>query len=221
MPATFATDSVLDRSTRTNSTIVAPTGIQDGDGLVIVFEMALLGSPPTPTPPTGFLPLSDDFPVNNTDGSFNSNIYVWGKPANGESGDYLVTHSSAISGAYMLRASGAALANTFLPEASIGQGGGNPATAPGLTLPINGYLVLWWANYWDPGSVTPPTGFTSRYNPSSGTGLHTATGEFNAGPTGDALSVPPGSPWSTGLVAIAPFVAAGTGGIGGRFDDWF
>lgn len=208
--AAFRSDSVLDRTTRTNSPITAPSGIQAGDALAIVFEIAGVGTPPVPTPPDGFVLLSDDFPSTNTDGSFVSNIYVYGKLADEEdegAATYTVTHSSAITGAYMVAVSGAALVDTFTPEATIGEGVGNPATAPGLTTTVDGSLIIWWANFWDPGSVTPPSGstptFTNRYNPTSGTGLHAATGVMDtAGATGDKTSVPSGSPWSTGLVAI-------------------
>jgi hypothetical protein len=218
-------ESILERTTRTNSTITQPPGIADGDPLLILFEIAGVGTPPVPPPPTGFDAITvtggDSFPATLTDGSFVSNLYAFGRVADNESGDYVVTHSSAITGAYMLVADKGALVNTFLPAATIAEGGGNPATAPGITLPIGGYLVVWYANYWDPGNVTAPTGFTNRYNPTSGTGLHVATMLAGAGATGDATSVPPGSPWATGLISIAPLVVAGTGGIGTRFDDWF
>jgi hypothetical protein len=231
MAAEFRSGSILSRTTRTNSTITAPAGIQDGDVLLIIFEIAAATppGPPTPTAPAGFALSDGGFPATNTDGAFISNVYVWSKVASSEAGNYTVTHSSSISSAYMLAASGAAAVSPLDPTATIGEGGdtGTTATAPGLTTIVTGSLIVWWLNSWDLGLVAPPGGatptFTTRYDPEDAV-LHVGTGVLTpAGATGNKVATIPvsGSPWSTGLVAIKAAAAPASGGIGSRFDDWF
>lgn len=211
----YGTDSILTRTTRTNSTIIAPTGIVDGDTLVIVYEIGIAGAVPTPVQPAGFvLPVSGTYPTVMTDGAFTNHTYVWSKEANGEAGDYTILNASAITGAFMFKVSGA-IPGPITVSTTL-EGAGNPATAPGLNVPTDGSMVVWWANYWDLGDVPGPGGttptFTSRYNPLVASSMHVATGVFSGtGPTGDKTTVPPGSPWASGLLLIEAPAAAGGG----------
>lgn len=214
----FISGSILARATRTNSTITAPTGIVDGNPLVILFEIAAADppGPPVPTPPLGFNLFAGGFPATNTDGAFISNLYAWGKVANGEAGDYTVLNASAITSAFMLNLTPGDLVDPFNIAASIGEGVGGTPTVGSITTLVDLSCVIWVANAWDLGSITPPSGatptFVSRYDPADAV-LHVATGVMSpAGATGSKTWVTPvpASPWSGALIPVSAAAAAGS-----------
>jgi hypothetical protein len=207
--ADFRSGSSVDYGARTDTVITAPAGIQDGDGLAIIFEIGAVGAPPAPTPPAGF-GILPGFPLTATDGfGFTIDVYAWSKTAAAEAGNYTITHAAANSTAYMMAIEGG---NTFSPNPSVNQGTGAAGTALGVTTVIDNSLIILWAGVWIAADlVTPPGGatpaFTTRYaSPASilfvETGVLTppgATGNKNFG-TGN----PGGEPWLSGLIAVRP-----------------
>jgi hypothetical protein len=207
MAVTFRSDSSLAYTSRTNTTITAPAGIQDDDVLLIIFEVG--GNPPTtPTPPSGFTSVGGSYPINRTPGGFSVDTYAWYKVANGETGDYTVTHATASTTAYMLAASGADTADPIEPAPTGQSALSTTAVAPGLTTATDDSLVVFWAGSFDVlGAVTPPSGstptFTERMDSASSI-LYVATGVMaTAGATGDKTVTVSQDPYGAGLIAIA------------------
>ena len=207
--AAFRSGSSVDYANRVNTIITAPAGIQNGDGLVIIFEIGAAGAPPVPTPPAGFAVLAG-FPLTATDGfGFTIDVYAWGKTAAGEAGNYTVTHLAANSTAYMLAIEGG---NTFSPNPSVNTGVGAAGTALGLTTVADNSLIILWAGVWIAADlVTPPGGatptFTTRYA-SALSILFIETGVLSPpGLTGNknfGTGNPGGEPWLSGLIAVRP-----------------
>lgn len=217
MGADFRSGSSVNYGLRTNTTITAPAGIQNGDVLLLIFEIGANPTPPTPTPPAGFTALAG-FPLTRSDGNgFTVNTYAWRKIANAESGDYTVTHTSANSNAYMLAALGADTADPINPAPTTQTGTGATATAPGLTTVADQSLIVYWCSKWNFPGITPPGGttptLTTRLD-GSATLLFVSTGVLSpAGATGSkvATGLPNAStePWGSGLVAIKALVTGG------------
>lgn len=199
--ADFRSGSAVDFANRTNTTIPAPAGIQNDDGLLIIHVVGASGTPPTATPPAGFVALPG-FPVLYSDGTpgtdFTYRVNVWQKVADGESGDYEVIHAAGLSTAYMLAGLDIDIADPIEPNPTIATGAGDPTTVPGITTPRNESLVVLWCADWElfgggtavPGGTTPT--FTERYDGAST--LYVATGVMGtAGATGDkTLDLPAG-----------------------------
>lgn len=78
--------SSINRITATSNTVIAPSGIQNGDLLVAVVFTDTSGQ--TVIPPTGFNSLCSD-------ASLNSTVVIASKTASNESGDYTFTFSSS------------------------------------------------------------------------------------------------------------------------------
>lgn len=210
----FISSSSVNYGTRTNTTITAPTDIQDDDNLLIIFEIGIGGGapPPVPTPPAGFSILTG-FPLTRADTTvFTIDTYAWSKPANGELGNYDVLHANAASNAYMQCARGGNLVTPFDPNPTTNTGLGATATAPGLTTVANNSLIIYYCSKWNfpggtfPGGSTPV--LTTRLD-GSATLLFVSTGVLGpASATGDktATGLPntPTEPWASGLIAIRP-----------------
>lgn len=199
-PSLVSSGSVAYRSsnattyaTRTNTTLTAPAGIQNGDLLVIIFDIGG-ASPPTPTPPSGFSTLpSFSSPLSMTVGGFNVKMYAWYKFASSESGNYTVTHSSASSQGYIVALSGANSTTPFSPNPTTNTGTGSTTTATGLTTPYDNSLVMFVSSDWgdNANNLTGPSGstptFTKRMGATTQSGiLYVADGVLGtAGATGD------------------------------------
>src|SRR6266511_1044781 len=100
----FRSDSSIAYANRTNTTIIAPVGIQDNDFLQTVF---LIGGPtglvPAVAPPTGFSEiLTAPYPLSVNVGGFEVQSRLYWKPASGESGNYQFNHAAANTTAYTL-----------------------------------------------------------------------------------------------------------------------
>lgn len=212
----FQSVSNTSYATRTNTTVTAPSGIQDGD--VLLFSLFVGGSSPvTATPPSGFaLPSGGTWPISVADSSgFDGRRYVWYKIASGESGNYTATHASGWSQGVMVRISGGDGAQ---PLATTNDGIGSTSTFTGLTTTTDGAMVIIIGTDWNDSSnnLSPPSGttptFTERLDVAP---LHyVATGIMTtAGATGNKTMTTNSNsdgPWTAVMLAIN-----GTAGGGG------
>lgn len=232
MSVTHRSDSSVNYGSRTNTTITAPTGITNGDTLTIGFAIGSTGTPPTPTPPAGFNILPG-YPTIMSDvsivapGDFKVLVYVWGKIASGEAGDYTITHASANTTAYMSCDEGADTANPYNPNPSITvqtNSPANPATTGGVTTVNDGSLVIWLLVAWDFFvAPTPPAGatptFTERFNGAASI-MYAADGVMSpAGATGAKsmnLTASQDDAWSASLIVINAAASSGGGGRNSR-----
>jgi hypothetical protein len=213
-------------ASRTNTTITAPSGITDGD-LLLLFHVIGTGTPPTQTPPAGFTALPGTWPQTITESGYSMAARAWYKIASGESGNYTVTHI-APAGAFgacqgaMVRISGADTSSPFTPSPTVnlqqGLGGSEASTTfTGLTTTVDGTLILLFGWDWADTSnnLTPPTGTTPSFTERMDTTVsYVATGVLaTAGATGNktmANNAGTGSPWGALMVAVAPASESGT-----------
>lgn len=223
MAAAVGSTNTLSLSNRSNSTFTAPSGISDGDVLVILMHT---GRNPalTATAPTGFTAFTG-FPTNMStySDSYVVRLHAWYKVASGESGNYATSHTAADTEGIIYRVTGADtttpqdVSPAFTDHPS-GTGGGT-VTAPTITPTVDGSLVIWFGSTWDGfGLTSPPSGttptFTEYLNAASGV-LYSAAGSLTtAGATG-AKSVTASQAndrtWWAGHFVIR----ASTGGGGG------
>ena len=146
-------------TSRTNTTITAPSGIQNGDILILAFIVGDPTSPATPTLPAGFSVIQG--PSLVTDGGFTVTRRLAWKVASGESGDYTVTHTADSSQGIMLCVSGA---SGSTPVSSNNNGTGATTTATGVTTPSNNSLVMFIAQNWNLyGTASVPAGSTPTF----------------------------------------------------------
>lgn len=210
--AEFRSISSTTYASRTNTTITAPTGIQNGDILILAFVMGN-ASPPTATLPSGFTSLSG--PTTVTRDSFSVSRHLAWKLASSESGDYTVTHSATASQGVIICVSGAA--NTtpvFSSNEAEGYAGGSGSTttATGITTPSNNSLVAFIAHNWQLyGSASAPAGSTPTFTERLDAGtsiMYAATGVLaTAGATGDKTHGNGNGvedPWGVFLVSVGP-----------------
>lgn len=209
----FRSDSSVNYANRTNTLINAPAGVQDNDGLLLIFEDGAPGATaPVPTPPAGFVILPG-FPLTRSDTNpFTVDTYVWGKIAAGEPANYTINHANANTNAYMLAASGVNLVTPFDPNPTTNIGLGATATAPSITTVANNSLIVYYCSKWNFPGITPPGGvtpvLTTRLD-GSATLLFVSTGVLAAqGATGAKIATglpnSPTEPWASGLIAIRP-----------------
>src|SRR4051794_10003191 len=104
MAVAYGSSSLVAEATAANATFTAPTGIADGDTLLICeFLFNGSGAPPTPTPPTGFVQAPGTWPLHLVVGAAQADVYLWWKTAASESGNYTVTHASSVRRGVMAR----------------------------------------------------------------------------------------------------------------------
>src|SRR6516162_1531883 len=168
-------------ASRTNTTLTAPTGIQDGDVLIIHFCIAAV-SPPIPTPPTGFVAVpGPTFPVSVTGGGFFVANYTWYKIASSESGNYTITHATASSQGWIVACSGADTGAPFgqnetaNPQNFAGGtvGSFSSTTAIGISTTRSGCLIIFISQDWGDGAnnLTGPAGYTKRFGSNTTAGI--------------------------------------------------
>jgi hypothetical protein len=190
--AAYRSSSILTAATRSNSTFTAPSGIVNGDRLVILLS-AGASSAPTVTPPAGFTAIPG-FPVNYSQPDpYAVRVYAWEKNASSESGSYATSHGSADTEGIMYAVSSAGAASptavSFVDTTGIA-GGGGWGSAPSITTPNNNSFVIFWGSSWNNfGTTSAPAGtsptFTQRKNPGGAGVLYTADGTLaTAGATG-------------------------------------
>lgn len=210
---TFGSISNTTYASRTNTTVTAPSGIQNGDTLFFALFVGRAGSYNTATPPAGFSALSGGtWPMQSNDTSFFASIYIWYKIASGESGNYTATHSSSSTQGVMWRVSngdGSIPASTT----NVQVGAVADSTAIGLTTTNNGALIIvagWdWADTTNdlagPSGTTPT--FTERLDVTL-TGLWTGN-LATAGATGNKTfannsNTSSNRPWFASMIAVEP-----------------
>lgn len=214
MACVVESSSTVSGGTRTNTTITAPSGITNGDLLVIAIDC---GGGATVTAPSGFSTVTGS-PVSYNwapSDSYTVRVYTFYKVASGESGNYTCTHSSAYTTASMWRISGADgtvdQVSTDYRSGSVGITDGDVVTAPTLTTSDDGAAVVWYGACWDGfGARSPTSGWTETYN---GTGVSYSqyTIKTTAGATGSiaiATSQASNKPWGVMMTAFAASAAA-------------
>jgi hypothetical protein len=190
-------------TSRTNTTITAPSGIVNGDILTLGFitGRAVAGDP-GPTFPAGFS-LKSGHPQFVTLSTFWVYIWVAEKTASSESGDYTVTHSAMSSQGVIFCASGAEAS-----QVTYNSGTGTTSTATGLTTGTDDALVAFVAQNWQLyGTASPPTGTTPTFTEqldAADSLIYAATGVLaTAGATGDKSHAnlnTAGDPWQALLI---------------------
>jgi hypothetical protein len=213
MPA-YESISSTTWTSRTNTTVTAPSGITDGDLLLGIFAAgAASAEAPDPTPPSGFTALSGSWPIELLEYSFNLELRVYSKIAASESGDYTFTHATCESQGVIVRYSSP---GGFDPAPTLNQGTGTTTTATGLTTTSDNSLVIFInADYIQTaGTMSPPSGttptFTERLD-SATAPIYVADGVLAAeGATGNKTTTNRGSesisPWAAVLIALTPVV---------------
>lgn len=215
MGCAIRSTSNVAEGTRTNTTFTAPSGIQNGDRLVI-FLMTGANGGLAATPPSGFTALTSfgaTFQSQFGADPWRTRLYGWEKVASGESGNYTCTHSNGGSGGIMYAISGAhasTAAATAVTNHAEGTGGAN-LIAPTITPSANNAAILWIGQSWDAfGAASPPSGttptFTEYRNTTTNEGMYSAAGILaTAGATG-SKTVTSGQgdsrPWLAALVSI-------------------
>lgn len=198
-------------ASRTNTTIVAPSGISNGDLLLLFCLTGGSGTSPAVTIPGGFTPLSGS-PSSVTDtGSFNIRMWAAYKVATGESGDYTCSHAAASSQGFMLRVSGVNTSSPLDVTPTLNTGTNGTTTFTGVTTTQDNVVVVLAGHDWadTANNLTPPIGTTPTFAEHLDTTLiYAASGTLSsAGATGDktmtnnsAIS----SPWAAWMIALSP-----------------
>lgn len=218
MAVAYRSSTSTTYTTRTNTTLTAPAGIQNGDILVVWFVVGAVGVAIPVTPPAGFN-VASGFPHSTNDGAFIVNCYVWWKVASGESGNYTFTHVLADSQGWIGAYSGADTGAPLTPAPTYASGTGQTSTATGLTTARNSSAVIFVEHDWGDltNDLTPPTGTTPTFTERT-TGtiaiVYVADGVLStAGATGNKTITNNnnvGFPWQASLIAIQPAATAVT-----------
>lgn len=217
MAVDYASSSSVAEASAANATYTAPTGITDGDLLLIWHFEFLDPSPaPTPTPPSGFaIWPTGTWPMTNAIGTDQSACWLWYKFASGESGNYTVTHSTCFRRGIIARVSGN---DSTLSSALLTQNTAKATTTTwtGFTTAVNSTLVMaFGADMNDTANnLTPPTGTTPTFTERVDIGgEYLATGVLaTAGATGNKTmtnnNAASSEPFFAALVGVAPSTGA-------------
>jgi hypothetical protein len=182
----FETLGSIAYGSRTNTTVPAPSGIEDGDALLLLLGVGQNTEAPDPTPPAGFtLVPGGTWPIDVTSGGFNAELYAYSKIADGESGDYDILHTGASTVAALLRVSDPGDEADFLATTNSGTGATTIAT--GLAVETGDLVVFMQFDFDGSGAHTGPGGttptFTERFD---NAGMLVSTGVMAAsGSTGN------------------------------------
>lgn len=207
MKVKFRSSSAVNSGVRTNTIIPAPVGIQDKDTLVILTYVEVAA-----TPPAGFVPFTNlnplNFPVHV------GRLFAWWKRAEGEAGDYTVTHANSFTNSVMLVYPGAIQNGSVEDGPPSTNTGNNDATieANGVRTSVPGSMVIYASAIWQlhPSAPNPPAGgnpiFTERYDPFPVTSaMHVCDGALDpAGETGNKIvnEGPVVDDWVSTLITI-------------------
>lgn len=209
MAVAFGTANTVAEQTTVDTTYTAPSGIANGDLLLIWhFHFSGTGAPPTPTIPTGFaVAPGGAWPVSDsTAGDFQA-VWLWYRIAASESGNYTVPHASCVNRGIIARVTGNDTVAPFAPNPTQNFGhSGTTTTFTGVTTSIDQELImLFGADDNDNANTYAVTGYTLRANtpgeclltktqtPAGATGSPTMTNNSNSG-----------TPWFGVLAAIQP-----------------
>ena len=188
MAVAFGSATNIVEQTTVDTTYTAPSGITNGDLLLIWHFEFLATTPPTPTAPAGFTLVPGTWPLV---GTTQQSTWLWYKIASGESGNYTVSHASCVNRGIMIRVTGADTTTPFSPSPTLNKGTtGTTSTFTGLTTTVDNCLIMavgaddndTAANLTAPTGTTPT--FTERVDDLHGEYL--ATGNLSpAGATGN------------------------------------
>jgi hypothetical protein len=163
----YVSSSTTTYASRTNTTVTAPTGIQDGDLILLGILTGNNTEAVDPTPPAGFtLVASTD--TSDTPG-FNVEMRVYRKTAASESGNYTFTHATASSQGFALVYRGVDASSPLDVTATANNGGaaaGTTTTATGVTTVTANTRLVFIAQDWadTANNLTPPSGMTERFD---------------------------------------------------------
>lgn len=213
MAAAYRSMSSTTYASRTNTTITAPAGIQNGDVLILAHLTGGNGSAPSSTLPSGFTLLSG-YPSSVFDSViFTVSLKIAYKIANSESGDYSVTHAAASSQGVIVAVSGG---SSGTPASSLATGTGSTSTVTAITVSSSDAFIIFIDQNWNLfGSASVPTGstptFTERLDLSTSL-FYVATGNMtSSGSTGSKSQAnlnDPTYPWQAALIGVESASAA-------------
>lgn len=211
MALAFRSSTSTTYTSRTNTVVTAPGGIVDGD--ILILTMALvLAAPPAPTLPAGFTLLTSR---GNGVAGLNVNFLVAWKRAAGESGSYTVTHATATTQVVLAAYSGCVGTGLPVEAVSVNRGIGTTATALGITTVSANTMLVYAGHDWQgSGTLTPPTGFTERFD---GLVYCADKAQSASGATGNVTLTTANAgtdPWDTIMLALS------TTGGGGSILTW-
>lgn len=212
MAISLVSSSSTTYGSNSSTVITAPTGIANDDCLVLYYIQGLgggAGYPSAPTAPSGFTQVGST--VQQNDGNFYLQAYVFIKRAASESGNYTITQAAT----YTTEASivvyrgvdwstGPQDATATTNSAS----SGTTATYTGLTTITNGAWVVGLSFDWSGGGRTAPTGMTQDVGSTLNFIYHANIA--TAGATGNYTQTVGQAPWGTELIALRPAGAGGT-----------
>lgn len=218
--AQYRSSNTRNYASRTNTTLTAPSNIQNGDLLIIIFDIGASSSPPTPTPPSGFAVLptfSSPITMVENGNIFTVNLYAWYKFANNESGNYIVTHATASTQGYIVAVNGADQTTPFSPNPTQNTSStGSTTTALGLTTPRDNSWVMFVSSDWGntQNNLSVPTGSTPTFTKRMGATLESPSILFvadgvkgAAGATGNKSitnNSTSSTPWAGVLISVQP-----------------
>ena len=223
MAVAFGSASSVAEASTVNTTYPAPSGIQNGDLLLIwhlEFGSTIASTAPA-TPPSGFAALPGITNPQTPAADARYGIWVWYKIASGESGNYVVSHAACVNRGLMARVTGNDTTAPFSPNPTFNSGIGVPPTSvwTGLTTTVDNCLILALGadNNDTTNNLVAPTGGTPTLveqvdigGEYLATGIKTPAGSTsNKTQTNNSAS---NQTWATALVSIKPAAAAGGGG---------
>jgi hypothetical protein len=225
--AVGSTSNTPTYGTRTNSTIVAPSGIANGNLLVAVLHVGDASALPALaiTPPAGWTEVTNSPAAQAKADPYTIAIHIFYKVASGESGNYTFSHSTAETEGFMYRLTGThattpidvapgAMAATIVGGAGVENG--KTTNYASVTTVTDGASLLFAESVWDaPGAGTisgsTPTIAVRRTGTisliSDGTQTTAGATVLRTRTNGNVNN---DSPWASLVVAIRP---SGGGGV--------
>lgn len=162
---TFVAEAHTTYASRTNTTVNAPSGLTDGDYILLGILQGESGTNPAdPTPPAGFTLLTS-FPVIAEDGGFAIETRVYGRVAASEGASWTFTHTAHSSQGFALAYRGVHASTQIDATPTVNSGTGATSTALGVTTVTNNAMVVLVAHDWGSTSnnLTAPTGTTPTF----------------------------------------------------------
>lgn len=217
MAIAFRSGTNTTYASRTNTVLTAPSGLANDDILILTFFQSSTGAP---TPPSGFTAVDTGTAyttvTDNNGGGATGRMYQWWKRASGESGSYTVTHGSRSSQGRLQAYSGCIKTGSPIDVFSknTDSGGGTTTTYLGVTTTVANTMLLGISHDWEGlGALTPPTGFTERFDslvyccdaPQASAGASGNKTQTNAN-GGD----PAFAKWAAWLIALKPDESGGS-----------
>ncbi|MBA3588193.1 hypothetical protein [Methylibium sp.] len=208
--AAFRSIASINYAQRANASVSVPSGVVDGDVLLLAFLTGRASSALDATAPAGWT-LVSGFPTTSNDaGNFFVRTWLYSRVANSEPASYSFSHATVATEGVMVAVSGG---SATAPVATINTGTGSTVTATGLTAGSGAYIGFigrGWDFYGSSAAPTqtPPT-LTERRDPTDGL-IYVADGTLtDAGATGNKTHTNGNTgafPWAGILVAVEPDV---------------